>query len=88
MLAFLRLALTFVVILALLYNALSLYLRLRYRAELGRHLDTQQADGDRTALFREGMKRYDRSWQRKLVRLVYVLPPSVILLIIYVINFM
>lgn len=88
MLAFLRLALTFVIILALLYNALSLYLRLRHRAELRRRLVTQQADGDRAVLLRDGMKRYDRSLQRKLIRLVYVLPPSVILLIIYVINFM
>ncbi|MDX5378262.1 MAG: hypothetical protein LPK08_12200 [Halomonas sp.] len=88
MFAFLRLVLTFVVILALLYAALSLHMRLRYRARLRRHLDAQQADGDRALLFREGMQRYDRSLQRKLTHLVYVLPPSAILLIIYVINFL
>lgn len=88
MLALLRLVITFVLILALLYHALSLYLRLRYRAKLRRHLGEREASANSAALFREGMRHYDRSFQRKLIRLVYVLPPSVILLIIYVINFM
>ena len=54
MLAFLRLVLTFCAILAIFYNALALYVRLRYHAALKQRWRELGASGDPGTFLREG----------------------------------
>lgn len=85
--AFLRLVLLFGVILATLYHALALASRLKHRARLRRRLLELDVHEDPAEFLREGMRHYERSWRHKLLHLVYAMPPSVVLLVIYIINF-
>lgn len=85
---FMRLALTFILTLAILYKALAVYMRFRHRLALHKRWEHKVTTTRRATFIRQGMQQYDRSLQRKLIHLVYVMPPSAILLTLYVTNYM
>lgn len=88
MLPFMRLVLTFVLTLAVLYYALAIYMRFSHRLSLKKRWAREQPAERYDTYMRQGMQQYDRSLRRKLAHLVYVTPPSAILLILYVTNYM
>lgn len=87
MLALLRFLLPLLAVLTVIYVAVSIYSRLRRRAKLAAHWDRKGLKGDRDAFIRRGMERYDRSVRRKLILGVYIVPLTVIAIIVYVTNF-
>ncbi|SNY98847.1 hypothetical protein SAMN04488142_3480 [Halomonas sp. hl-4] len=88
MLPFMRLVLTFVVTLFILYNSLAAYMRCSQRLALQKRWKREAPLLSRNAFIRQGLQQYDRSLRRKLIHLVYVTPPSAVLLILYVTNYM
>lgn len=88
MFPFMRLVLTFILTLAILYNALAVYMRFKYRLALQMRWERKASNTCRATYIRQGMQQYDRSLRRKLIHLVYVIPPSAILLTLYVTNYM
>ncbi|MEP2715089.1 hypothetical protein [Pseudophaeobacter sp.] len=87
MFAFLRLLLLLLVVLTLIYGAVSLYSRERRRAKLKRRWQDKGLTGDRRAFIQRGLRQYDQSLRRQLILLVYILPLGAIALVIYVVNF-
>ncbi|MGR3761614.1 hypothetical protein ACUXV3_16020 [Roseobacteraceae bacterium NS-SX3] len=88
MFGFLRLFLILVIVLTVIYGAVSLYSREVRRAKLKRRWKDKGLTGDRDAFIQRGLKQYDRSFRRKLILLVYIIPLGAIALLVYVINFM
>ncbi|MBY6136033.1 hypothetical protein AB9K35_19500 [Leisingera sp. XS_AS12] len=88
MFGFLRLVLILLVVLTLVYGAVSLYSREARRAKLKRRWKDKGLTGDRAAFIQRGLKQYDRSFRRRLILLVYIVPLGALALLIYVINFM
>ncbi|OED46408.1 hypothetical protein [Leisingera sp. S232] len=88
MFGFLRLALILLVVLTVIYGAVSLYSREMRRLKLKRHWKERGLTGDRAAFIQRGLKQYDTSFRRKLILLVYIIPLGALALLIYVINFM
>ena len=87
MFAFFRLFLLLSLVLTLIYGAVSLYSRERRRAKLKRRWKDRGLTGDRRAFIQRGLYQYDRSFRRRLILLVYILPFGAIALVIYMINF-
>jgi hypothetical protein len=88
MFGFLRLILILLVVLTVVYAAVSLYSREIRRAKLKRRWKDKGLTGDRAAFIQRGLKQYDRSFRRRLILLVYIIPLGALALLIYVINFM
>lgn len=88
MFGFIRLALILLVVLTVVYAAVSLYSREMRRAKLKRRWKDKGLTGDRAAFIQRGLKQYDRSFRRRLILLVYIIPLGALALLIYVINFM
>ncbi len=76
------------VVLTVIYGAVSLYSREVRRAKLKRRWRDKGLTGDRDAFIQRGLKQYDRSFRRRLILLVYVLPLGAIALLVYTMNFM
>jgi len=87
MFAFLRLFVLFSLVLTVIYGAVSLYSRERRRAKLKRRWKDRGLTGDRQAFIQRGLYQYDRSFRRRLILLVYILPFGAIALVIYLVNF-
>ncbi|CUH88277.1 hypothetical protein PH5382_02210 [Phaeobacter sp. CECT 5382] len=87
MFAFLRLFVLFSLVLTVIYGAVSLYSRERRRARLKRRWKDRGLTGDRQAFIQRGLYQYDRSFRRRLILLVYILPFGAIALVIYLVNF-
>lgn len=75
-------------VLTVIYGAVSLYSREMRRAKLKKHWRDKGLTGDRDAFIQRGLKKYDRSFRRKLILLVYVIPLGAIALLVYTMNFM
>jgi len=88
MFGFIRLILILLVVLTVVYAAVSLYSREMRRLKLKRRWKQKGLTGDRAAFIQRGLKQYDRSFRRKLILLVYIIPLGALALLIYVINFM
>ncbi|WP_027244835.1 hypothetical protein [Leisingera daeponensis] len=88
MFGFIRLILILFVVLTVAYGAVSLYSREVRRAKLKRRWKDKGLTGDRAAFIQRGLRQYDRSFRRKLILLVYIIPLGAIALLVYVINFM
>ncbi|MBY6056002.1 hypothetical protein KUV26_09285 [Leisingera daeponensis] len=88
MFGFIRLILILLVVLTVVYAAVSLYSREMRRLKLKRRWKEKGLTGDRAAFIQRGLKQYDRSFRRKLILLVYIIPLGALALLIYVINFM
>ncbi len=89
MLVMLRFLLPLLVALTVIYIAVSIYSRLRRRRKLAQRWDSKDVlTVDRETFIRRGLERYDRSFRRKLILGVYIVPLTVIAIIVYVTNFM
>lgn len=75
-------------VLTVIYGAVSLYSREMRCAKLKKRWRDKGLTGDRDAFIQRGLKQYDRSFRRKLILLVYVIPLGAIALLIYTMNFM
>lgn len=87
MFAMLRLMLVGFVVLTIIYVCLSLYSRAMRRDKLEAQWEEDGMTGDREAFVQEGLEDYDGSLRRKLILGVYIVPVSLIALIIYLTNF-
>jgi hypothetical protein len=76
------------VVLTIVYVSLSLYSRSVRRGKLEDHWHRKGMTGDREAFVQRGLKTYDRSFRRKLILGVYIVPLSLIAILVYVTNFM
>lgn len=88
MLVALRFLIPLLVVLTVIYVALSLYSRSVRRGKLEAHWQRKGMTGDRDAFIRRGLEKYDASFRRKLIWGVYIVPLGAIMLLIYVSNFM
>lgn len=74
-------------VLSVVYICLSLYSRSVRRDKLEREWDEEIQQGDRDAFVEAGLREYDGSLRRKLILGVYIVPLTVISVIIYLTNF-
>ncbi|MDF1718756.1 MAG: hypothetical protein P1U75_19125 [Antarcticimicrobium sp.] len=89
MLVMLRFLLPLLVVLTVVYVVLSVYSRIVRRRKLAERWDSKDVlTVDRETFIRRGLERYDRSFRRKLILGVYIVPLTVIAILIYVTNFM
>ncbi|SNR49548.1 hypothetical protein [Puniceibacterium sediminis] len=87
MIAFLELMVGGFVLLTLVYIGISLYSRSVRRGKLMAEWKEEGMTGDRDAFVEQGLKDYDGSLRRKLILGVYVVPVTLMGLIIYLVNF-
>lgn len=88
MLPFLRLMFMLLIVLTIVYVGLSLYSRRVRRRKLEAHWNRKGMTGDREAFVRRGLQKYDGSFRRKMILGVYIVPLSLIAILVYVTNFM
>ncbi len=85
-------AFRFLLPLLLVLTVIYLILSWRSRAMRRDKLETKWAEkglqGDREAFVQRGLRRYDRSIRKKLLLGVYIVPLGLIVLLIYVTNYM
>jgi Ca2+/Na+ antiporter len=74
-------------VLSVVYICLSLYSRAVRRDKLEREWDEEIQQGDRETFVQAGLRDYDGSLRRKLILGVYIVPLTVISVIIYLTNF-
>ncbi|SFT57056.1 hypothetical protein [Sedimentitalea nanhaiensis] len=87
MLPFLRLMFILSIVLSIIYVGISIYSRRVRRGKLLAHWERKGMTGDREAFVQRGLKKYDRSFRRKLILGVYIVPLSLIAILVYVTNF-
>lgn len=88
MFAFLRLIAVLMIVLTVIYAAVSLYSREMRRAKLKKRWRDKGLTVGRDAFIQRGLRQYDRSFRRRLILLVYILPLGAIALLVYIMNFM
>lgn len=88
MLGFLRLLIVGSIALTVLYWLLSLYLRSTTRERLEEEWVEEGSIGEQEAYVKKGMDEYQRSFRRKLLLLVYIVPMVAFAAILYATNFM
>jgi Ca2+/Na+ antiporter len=74
-------------VLSVVYICLSLYSRAVRRDKLEKEWDEEIQQGDRETFVEAGLREYDGSLRRKLSLGVYIVPLTVISVIIYLTNF-
>ncbi|OSQ53416.1 hypothetical protein [Marivita geojedonensis] len=74
-------------VLSVVYICLSLYSRAVRRGKLEKEWDEEIQQGDRETFVEAGLREYDGSLRRKLILGVYIVPLTVISVIIYLTNF-
>ena len=88
MFALLRFAIPLLIVLTVIYVALSLYSRSVRRSKLEAYWEEQGLTGDCDAFVELGLKEYDGSLKRKLIWGVYIVPVTVVGVLVYVMNYM
>ena len=83
-----RLFLILLVLQTIAYFALSLYSRSVRRRKLESWCDDKGKSGDKEAFVTRGLHVYDKSFRRKLILGVYIVPWMAILALIYSVNYM
>ncbi|KUJ77979.1 hypothetical protein AVO45_08385 [Ruegeria marisrubri] len=83
-----RLFLGLLVVQTIAYVWLSIYSRRVRRLKLEAHWERKQIVGDKEAFVARGLRAYDKSFRRKLILGVYLVPWAAILTLIYVVNYM
>lgn len=76
------------VVLTVIYAYLSIRQRWRCRRALEAAFDAGGIEGSREDYVAQGLLDYERSLRRKLILGVYILPLMVVLVTIYVVNYM
>lgn len=84
---FLRLMVFGFLALSVLYLLIALYARSVEKERLEKEFDAGGIEGDRDVYIAEGMARYRTSLRRKLLWGVYIVPMTVIAVVIYILNF-
>ena len=69
-----------------LYGLLSVYSRSIHREKLENEFDAGAIAGLREDFVRQGMMEYDQSLRKRALRLIYVIPVVLIVVIAYVVN--
>ena len=69
-----------------LYGLLSVYSRSIHREKLENEFDAGGIAGLREDFVRQGMMEYDHSLRKRALRLIYVIPVVLIVVIAYVVN--
>jgi len=87
MVALLKLVLVGGIILTVIYIVLSIYSRNVRRGKLEAEWLIQGKPGDQDAFVEAGLEEYDASLRRKLILGVYVIPVTVVAVIVYLTNF-
>lgn len=87
MFALARLLVIGFLVLSVVYICLSLYSRAVRRDKLEKEWDEEIQQGDRDTFVEAGLREYDGSLRRKLILGVYIVPLTVISVIIYLTNF-
>ncbi len=87
MLALLRLVVFGFLILSVIFVGISLYSRRVRSRKLAKEWEDEGRQGDKDAYMQEGLVQYERSLRRKLIWLVYIVPLTAIVVIVYVTNF-
>ncbi|MEO9685625.1 MAG: hypothetical protein ABJF86_02020 [Tateyamaria sp.] len=85
--ALVRLLFIAFVVLSVIYLSLSLYSRARAKDRLEAEWDAGDFDIPRDNYVRAGLTDYDGSLRRKLILGVYVVPMSLVCIIVYLVNF-
>lgn len=88
MLGVLRLVVILAVAQVVAYVILSLWSRAVRRRKLVARWAEKGLTGDREAFVERGLRKYDNSFRRRLILLVFILPWLAIGALIYVVNFM
>ena len=89
MLPLLRLLFVLLIVLSVVYVVLSIWSRRVRRAKLAARWDSKDVlTVDRETFIERGLQKYDRSFRRKLILGVYIVPLTLIMIIVYVTNFM
>lgn len=81
-----RLLALLLIVLSVIYIVVSFWSRNVRRRKLAAHWDKKGLTGDRDAFIRRGLEHYDRSFRRKLILLVYILPLAAIAAILIISN--
>lgn len=76
------------VVLTVIYAIVSVWSRSVRRERLEEEWDRDQPTPDRDAFIDAGLKDYDRSFRRKLILGVYVVPMVLVVFLIYAVNYM
>jgi len=87
MLALLRLLIVGLIVLTVLYFALSWYFRAERRRRMEADWEAAGRPGTREAYVEAGMEQYRTSLRRKLIWLVYIVPVTSVIVIIYLTNY-
>ncbi|NCQ24578.1 MAG: hypothetical protein COW54_11365 [Rhodobacteraceae bacterium CG17_big_fil_post_rev_8_21_14_2_50_63_15] len=87
MLALMRLVIFGLILLTAVYLGVSWYSRRSRRRKMEADWEATGRPGDRDAYIGEGMAQYEASLRRRLIWLVYIVPVSVIAVIIFMTNF-
>ncbi len=87
MFALARLTVIGLVVLTVIYICLSLYSRSVRRGKLKAQWDREGMTGDRDAWIDKGLRDYDGSLRRKLILGVYIVPVTLVIVLIYFMNF-
>lgn len=87
MFALARLIVIGFVVLTVIYVALSLYSRAVRRRKLKEWWEEEGRPGDLETYIDDGLKDYDNSLRRKLILGVYIIPITVVAVIVYLTNF-
>ena len=89
MFAMLRLLVPLLIILTVIYGVVSIWSRMVRRRKLAERWDSKDVlTVDRETFIERGLQKYDHSIRRKLILLIYIIPLTVIGVLIYVTNFM
>lgn len=88
MTALLRLLIFGLIFLTILYFGLSWYFRTEHRRRMERDWEDAGRPGTREAYVAAGMEQYEHSLRRKLIWLVYIVPVTAVISIIFVTNYM
>ena len=82
-----RLTVIGLVVLTVIYICLSLYSRSVRRGKLKAQWDREGMTGDRDAWIDKGLRDFDGSLRRKLILGVYIVPVTLVIVLIYFMNF-
>lgn len=85
--AFIRLVVFGFIALSIIYLSISVYSRSVRREKLEDAYDANPVEGmTRDAYVEKGIKEYNASFRPKLIALVFVIPPVIVAVILYLIN--
>lgn len=85
---FIRLGVFGFLALGVLFILVSIYSRSIRKEKLENEWDNEVKTGDRDAYIEEGLREYEGGLRKKLIWLVFIVPIAVVVVLVYVINFL